>query len=136
MNLRELAGDIRQQTRAIKQHRLYLATPLELALGRFVLRFFSPARRKKFYQKNYPLWGGLTNMNLNSLWGPSAEEGPIDYLRAVSTGPATPLVFSVTTVGDHANVGLSYRTTVFSAEDIECVQRHFMQHLEQLREPT
>ena len=136
MNLRELAGDIRQQTRAIKQHRLYLATPLELALGRFVLRFFSPARRKKFYQKNYPLWGGLTNMNLNSLWEPSTEEGPIDYFRAVSTGPATPLVFSVTTVGDHASVGLSYRTTVFSAEDIECVQRHFMQHLEQLREPT
>lgn len=136
IGLRELAQDIRQQTLATKRHRLYLATPMELAVGRFLWRFFSPARRKKFYQKNYPLWAGLTNMNLNSLWQPSAEEGLIDYFRGVSTGPVTPLVFSVTTVGDHANVGLSYRSTVFSPQDIEQVQGHFVQHLEQLREQT
>ena len=37
--LRELASDIRQQTLAIKQKQLYLATPMELGVGRFVLRF-------------------------------------------------------------------------------------------------
>lgn len=132
--LRELAGDIRRQTLAIKQWQLYLATPMELGLGRFVLRFFSPERRKKFYQKNYPLWGGLTNMNLNSLWDPSKDGGPPDCFRGVSTGPVTPLVFSVTTVGDRANVGLSYRSTVFSPEDIERVKSNFTQQVEQLPE--
>jgi hypothetical protein len=131
--LQELARDIRQQTAVIKRRRLYLATPLELGLGRFVARFFSPERRRKFYQKNYPLWGGLTNMNLNSLWEQSHADGLLDYLRGVSTGPATPLVFSVTTVGDHANVALSYRSTVFSPQDIESVKNCFMQHLDQLR---
>jgi hypothetical protein len=134
ISLRELAGDIRRQTLAIKQRLLYLATPMELGLGRFVLRFFSPERRKKFYQKNYPLWGGLTNMNLNALWRQSPADGPMDYFRGVSTGPVTPLVLSVTTVGDRANVGLSYRTTIFSPEEIERVRHGFTQHLEELPE--
>lgn len=132
--LRELAGDIRRQTLAIKQRQLYLATPMELALGRFVLRFFSPERRRTFYQKNYPLWGGLTNMNLNVLWEHSEADGALDYFRGVSTGPVTPLVFSVTTFGGHANVGLSFRRTVFSPEDIQGVYRSFPEHLDQLSE--
>lgn len=132
--LRELAGDIRRQTLAIKQRQLYLATPMELALGRFVLRFFSPERRRTFYQKNYPLWGGLTNMNLNVLWEHSEADGALDYFRGVSTGPVTPLVFSVTTFGGHANVGLSFRRTVFSPEDIQGVYRSFLEHLDQLSE--
>lgn len=132
--LREVAGDVRRQTLAIKQKQLYLATPMELALGRFVLRFFSPDRRKKFYQKNYPLWGGLTNMNLNTLWGHSNDDSVMDYFRGVSTGPVTPLVFSVTTFGDHANIGLSYRRTVFSPEDIEGVKCNFLEQLDKLAE--
>ncbi len=122
VSLRQLAGEVCDQTRVIKRHRLYLGTPWELALGRGLLAFFSPEQRKKFYQKNYPLWGGITNMNLNSLW-PSAGAAPaLDYFRAVCTGPVTPLVLSVSTVGDHANIGLSYRTAVFTDQAIEQVK--------------
>ncbi len=120
IKLRELAGDIHQQTERVKRNKLYLAAPLELRLARFVLSFFSTARRKKLYLKNYPLWGGITNMILNPLW-PS----PPDYFRAVSTGPVTPLVLSVTTVGDHANIGLTYRTSVFSEADIAGLRNFF-----------
>ena len=48
---------------------------------------------------------------------------PADYLRAVSTGPATPLVLSITTVHERVRIGLSYRTTVYSPADIEQMQR-------------
>ena len=59
-------------------------------------------------------------MNLNSLWQPLEGNKPMDYFRAVSTGPATPLVLSVlTTVGEAANISLSYRSTVFLAGDID-----------------
>jgi hypothetical protein len=126
IELGELARDIRHRTRRIKDRRLYLGTPLELAFGRFMLSLFSPERRRKFYQKHYPLWGGITNMNLNTLRGPGDGKGPVDYLRAVSTGPATPLVLSVTTVGDHANVGLTYRPAVFSSADIERLATRFL----------
>jgi hypothetical protein len=133
ISLRELAGDIRQQTFPIKRHRLYLGTPLELGFARFVLRFFSPGRRRRFYAKYHPLWGGITNMNLNRLWEQSGRSAPMDYFRGVSTGPVTPLVLSVTTVGDRANLGLSYRTAVFSRTDIETLRDRFREYLEETR---
>jgi NRPS condensation-like uncharacterized protein len=130
MTLREFSEGIREQTSRIKRHKLYLGTPLELGLARFALRFFSPARRKKFYVKNYPLCGGITNMNVNSLWEQRGSGAVLDYFRGVSTGPVTPLVLSVTTFGDRVNIGLSYRPTVFSRNDIENLQRRFREHLD------
>jgi hypothetical protein len=133
ISLRELAGDIRERTSRIKRRKLYLGTPLELGFARFMLKFFSPARRKKFFAKYYPLWGGITNMNLNAVWKDAGSSAPLDYLRGVSTGPITPLALSVTTVGDRANLGLSYRTAVFSRNDIEGLQCRFREHLEETR---
>jgi NRPS condensation-like uncharacterized protein len=130
--LAELAKDIGRSTLKLKRQKLYLATPLELFLARFVLSLFSIERRKKWYQKNYPLWGGLTNMNINSLWQPREAAQPTDYLRAVSTGPASPLVLSFTTAGQAANIGLSYRSTVFSAADVERLMGCFLETLADL----
>ncbi len=132
VGLRELAGDIQEQTAAIKRRKLYLAMPLELALARFVGRFFSADRRRKLYAKYYPLWGGITNMNLNSLW-PAGGNAPLDHWRGVSTGPITPLVLSVTTAGERVNMGVSYRTSVFSREDIGQLQARFLRQLEAAR---
>lgn len=120
--LKDLAAAIRTQTERIKRTQLYLGTPAQLAFARLALHFFSTRGKRSFYQKHCPLWGGLTNMNLNTLWEDQAQDGPLDYLRAVSTGPVTPLVLSVTTVGERVNVGLSYRSTVFSAAEIGQLQ--------------
>src|SRR4029077_10803342 len=130
---RTLARDVRRQTAAIKGHKLYLGTPLELGFARFMLKFFSPERRTKFYPKNYPLWGGITNLNLNPLWNSELNAGPLDYFRGVSTGPATPLVLSVTTIHDRANIGLSYRSAVYSPEDMEGFTGRFLDELARLK---
>jgi len=134
--LPELARDIRCQTARVKRDRLYLGTPLDLALARTVFPLFSAERRRKFYAKNFPLWGGITNLNLNSLWQLAPDEKSPDYFRAVSTGPVTPLVFSVTTVRDRINVALTYRTTVFSSADIENLKRDFLDALRLLDAPV
>ena len=117
--IERLAREIQQQTLRIKEGKLYLGTPIDLWFGRILVSLQSPGRRKKFYPKNYPLWGGITNMNLNPLWEQRDKEREISYFRAVSTGPITPLVLSVTTVKDVANIGLSYKKTVFSEPEIE-----------------
>jgi hypothetical protein len=132
LSLEKLARAIGRQTGRIKAARLYLATPVQLAVVRLAWRFFSTKRTRSFYQKQCPLWGGITNMNINPLWEPTSPDGPPDYFRAVSTGPATPLVFSVTTAGDRVNIGLSYRTTVFSATEIQQVQSRFVTGVTQL----
>ena len=61
-------------------------------------------------------------MNLNPLWPQPNDGRTFDYFRAVSTGPATPLVLSATTVGEAVNLGLTFRRTVFSPEDRRQIQ--------------
>jgi NRPS condensation-like uncharacterized protein len=134
ITLRKLAREIACQTEPIKRHKLYLAAPLELEFARFMLKFFSPVRQKKFYAKHYPLWGGITNLNLNSVWDPIGQSAPLDYFRGVSTGPVTPLVLSVTTIGERMNLGVSYRVSVFSSHDVQNLQCRFREHLEETRE--
>ena len=134
--LAELAREVRRQTVRIKANRLPVGTPLELRFARMLLRLFSLERRRKFYQKNYPLWGGLTNMNLDSIWPANTGEPPVEYLRAVSTGPATPLVLSITTAGGGVTVGLSYRTACFSAAAVEQVKGCFLESVRGLPYPA
>ncbi len=136
ISVKALAADVHRQTLRIKQTSRYMGTPVDLACARAMLSFLSISRKRKFHQKYYPLWGGVTNMNLNTLWPQSAGEQPVDYLRAVSTGPATPLVLSITTVRDVVNIGLSFRTTVFSPADIERVKSEFLNLLKHLEDPS
>jgi NRPS condensation-like uncharacterized protein len=131
ISLADLARDVSFQTRTIKSERLYVGMPIELMIGRILLSVFSKKRRQKLQQKSYPLWGGVTNMNLNALW-PEFRDHPVNYFRAVSTGPATPLVLSVTTAGEFLNIGVSYRKTVFSEDQIKQIKNDFLHLLGQL----
>jgi NRPS condensation-like uncharacterized protein len=132
ISLRELALAVRQQSLTVKRGKLYAGTPLEMLLARPLLARFSLERRKKIYHKNYPLWGGITNLNLNPLWPPNATTTAFDYFRAVSTGPVTPLVLSITTVGESVNVGISYRRNIHSAPTIGQVEAKFLSALTKL----
>ena len=132
MSLRGLAEDIHRITQRVKRDRLYLAASVEMALAGAALACFSPARRKKVYPKNYPLWGGITNLNLNPLWPHSEVSPPLDYFRAVSTGPVTPVVLSATTVGDAVNLGVSYRTSFFSETEMGQLKNVFLEQVEQI----
>jgi hypothetical protein len=124
--LRTLANDIQRQTGRIKRDRRFMAAAVDTTLARFCLHFLTPERRARFFPKHYPLWGGVTNMNLNPVW-PQPEHGPgVDYLRAVSTGPVTPLVLSLTTVRNVVNVGLTFRTAVFDSAAVATLQAGFL----------
>lgn len=135
VGLRELATAVRSETSRIKRGRLYLGAPLELAFARWWLGFLSGERRARFYQTHFPLWGGISNMNLNPLW-PGGGQGSVrDYFRAVSTGPATPLVLSLTSLGQRTNIGVSYLTAIYSAADIEAVKQCFLESVRALQPP-
>ena len=124
-DISQLARSIAIQTRRFKRGGLHLANTLEMGLVLRLMSLFSTNQRRRFYPKNYPLWGGLTNMNLKTLpLAPTAAQ-PLDYVRAVSTGPVTPLVLSVTTFGKGVNLTMSYRTSVFSRPEISAVRERF-----------
>jgi NRPS condensation-like uncharacterized protein len=133
--LAHLARDLGRQTRVIKQKRLYLGAALDLTFGRLIMSLFSERRRKKLYHRYYPLWGGLTNMNLNAIWPQPEGARPMEYFRAVSTGPIAPLVASITTSGHTATVGFAYRTAALTAPEVERVKASFREPIGPLALP-
>ena len=124
--LPQLARSIAAQTRHFKHGGLHLANALEMGLVLRLMSLFSTNQRRRFYPKNYPLWGGLTNMNLTRLPVEPAPALPTDYLRTVSTGPVTPLVLSATTFHKGVNLAMSYRTSVFAPAEISGVRGRFL----------
>ncbi len=134
VQLKDIVLDVHAQTEWIKRRKLYLRSPLDLGVARFLMRTFAPRRQRNFYQKYYPLWGGITNVNLNTLWKQTAGEGTVDYFRAVSTGPVCPVVASITTVVDRINIGLSFRQAAFTADDIKRIASEFSRELECLED--
>lgn len=135
MSTATLAREVRQQTCSIKRRRVYLGAPVELMVGRWMLKRLAPSRRHKFFQKHYPLWGGITNVNLNPLCKQVDGAAPADYFRAVSTGPVTPLVLSITTIGELINIGVTYRPAVYPPEEIRRLQERLLDAIEELNSP-
>lgn len=127
--LEQIVTDVREQTEKIKKYRIYLRAIIDQFLALRLMSLLTPERQKKFYPKYYPLWAGITNVNLKTLWDLSEESESIDYIRAVSTGPVSPLVFSFTTVKDKLNIGVSYRTTVYSKADIDKIIHNFSKYI-------
>jgi hypothetical protein len=64
-------------------------------------------------------------MNIDPIWEKETDEDLQEYVRAVSTGPATPLVLAITTFRNQLNIGLTYRSTAFSPSEIDEFQRRF-----------
>jgi NRPS condensation-like uncharacterized protein len=128
-SLEQVVKDVRGQTARIKKYRIYLRSIIDQFFALNLMSLLTPERQRKFYPKYYPLWAGITNVNLKTLWDVSEENEPIDYIRAVSTGPVSPLVFSFTTVKDKLNVGVSYRTTVYSKADIDKIIDDFSKYI-------
>ncbi|MEP6998461.1 MAG: hypothetical protein ABI900_12485 [Betaproteobacteria bacterium] len=110
MPLRELARFVGSETGRIKQRKLYLQTLLAIGLSSLQWRHLSNEERQRFHAKNYAVWAGVTPLQLNALW-PEAKVYPfrLGYIRAVSTGPLSPVVVALTTLGDVVEVALSFR---------------------------
>jgi hypothetical protein len=114
ISLRELARDIRAQSSQWRKRRLYLQTLVVMGYTSIVWRFLGLPQRQGFHHKNWPVWAGVTMLNVDALWREGgAADAPPPYLRAVSTGPLAPVVFAVTTVGGAIEAGISYRTAAF-----------------------
>jgi hypothetical protein len=117
--LAQLARDVHLETTRIKTGKLYLQTLAAVRLNSIVWWFLNERRRRRLYAKAYPVWAGVTALNVNALW--RARDGastPPDYVRAVPTGPLAPLVVAATTCGNTLHLGVSYRRSAFSREKV------------------
>jgi hypothetical protein len=115
-----LVRDVHAETTRVKREKLYLQTLLAMRYVATVWRALSPDQRAGFYAKTYPIWAGLSALNVNALWPrPNEAVPPPVYIRGVPTGPVAPVVLAVTTAGDTLYAGLSFRTAAFTRADID-----------------
>src|SRR2546428_4292432 len=131
--LPQLTREIHVQTARIKEHKLYLQTLLALGWVALAWRFLGPDRRPRSLAQHYPIWAGITSLNIDSLWaGPRAGAAAAEYLRAVPTGPLAPLVVAATTLGGVLQLGFSFRAADISRDTVERVAAEFIRHIETL----
>lgn len=133
-SLEALARDVKQATSRIKTERLYLQTLVAMRLNDIGWRFMDDRRRQRLYTKSFPVWAGLTTLNVNALWTP--REGvamPAGYRRAVPTGPLAPLVVAATTCGTTLELGISYRASAAIAPRVARIASDLRQTLRSLQ---
>jgi len=120
MGLRELATFVHAETSRVKRGKLYLQTLLAIGLSGLQWRFLSVEQRRGFHAKNYAVWAGVTPLYLDALW-PAARTYPfrVEYVRAVATGPLSPIVVALTTLGEVVQVAVSFRTAALDRERVD-----------------
>ncbi|MBK6336168.1 MAG: hypothetical protein IPN24_19880 [Betaproteobacteria bacterium] len=116
-----LARDLQVQTRRTKQRKYYLQTLTGIAASGLAWRFMAPEVRAVFHAKNYPVWGGVTLLNVEALWREAGGQAPADYFRGVPTGPMAPLVVAASTVNGRLHLGYSWRVAAFDRETVDNV---------------
>ena len=133
IGLREIAQDIRAQSMEWKSRRLYLQTLVVMFYSSIVWRFLGLEQRQRFHLKNWPVWVGVTMLNVDALWREGGGAWPVPaYVRAVSTGPLAPIVVAVTTAGGMLEAGISYRTAAFAGGTVERIAEETRQALTRL----
>ena len=133
MALRELAQDVHAQSMEWKSRRLYLQTLVVMFYSSIVWRFLGLEQRQRFHLKNWPVWVGVTMLNVDALWREGGGAWPVPaYVRAVSTGPLAPIVVAVTTAGGMLEAGISYRTAAFADGTVERIAEETRQALTRL----
>jgi len=133
VGLDELTRRIAVATRAKKEQRSYLDSAVNLRVASAIWPRLKPESRLHFTRRALPLTAGISNVHLRGSWIEREGAGRIlDFSRAVSNGPALPLVVSPTTIRDQMNIAVSYRMTGFSQFKIDGIMESFLKQLETL----
>ncbi len=119
ISLETLARDVHVQTQRMKRRKLYLQTLWLLGGVGLAWRWMTPGQRARLYAKAYPVWGGISALDVEALWRAGGPAAPVlHYLRGISTGPFSPLVLAPASVGACLHIGVSWRPSAFTREDV------------------
>jgi hypothetical protein len=123
IGLQQLAQEVHITSAHIRRRHLYLQSIMALGVSGLLWPLLSQSRRQRLYPKHFPVWAGITSLNLGPIWtrAQSADTAQLEYQRAVPTGPLCPLVLAVTTAHDVLHLGIAFRTAAFTREQVDAV---------------
>ena len=108
----ELGPGCAPADRADQIGKLYLQTLLALSLRTPGMAAAVRRAQARNVRQGLPVWAGVTALNADALWPPSATRSPTEYVRAASTRTLA-LVFALTSFARAAHLGVIYRPAVF-----------------------
>ena len=132
IELRQLASEVHAETERIKKEKLYLQTLLALGWTGMVWRFLTPERRRGLLAKHYPIWAGVTGLNIDALWSVTQPPDALEYVRAVPTGPLAPLAFAITTLRGTMQIGVSFRIADVARDTAERIAEEIVRQIHEL----
>jgi hypothetical protein len=132
VDLRQLACEVHAETERIKKEKLYLQTLLALGWTGMAWRFLTPERRRGMLAKHYPIWAGVTGLNIDALWSKTLPTDALEYVRAVPTGPLAPLAFAITTFRGSMQIGVSFRIADVAPDTAEQIARRIVSQIQKL----
>ena len=135
LELRALTLQVHAASHALKSQHRYLSSLFGLGLSALIWPFLNGVQRCGLYAKHYPLWAGATTLNLNPIWSDSgaARSAALDYMRAVPTGPMTPLVLAATTAHEVLHLGIAYRRAAYTSAAAEGIAARLLRCFEELQ---
>ena len=92
-----------------------------------------PKKLFRFYRKDFPLAGGVSNVNLNPTWVGRYHPDPIlSYARISPAGPMPSIVFSTTTLGSNLQVSVTFRRSLLDDDRAATMADAFAERLKSL----
>jgi len=126
-----LVRSVASQNRVNKESGLAQVSMFWMAAAMAVNKFIPDRDLYKFYRKELPMSGGLSNVNMNDTWARRYHPDLLkDYWRVSPTGPLVPVVFSTTTVGGRMTLALTCRETLMEADESQRMATEVARRLE------
>jgi len=137
MSLPRLLQQVATQTRQLKsEHRASRSHRVWRVALQCWQREHRPEKNARFFMKSTPIMAGLSNVNLDACEHTQALSQmtgalqPLAYWRVSPTGPLLPLVFTLTTYQGELSLGVTYRRTAYSSDDIHRLVGSFIASLQ------
>ncbi len=134
-----LVQQIAQRSRQVKQSAEAVRAFDSFAVAQFWWQRYRHARHHAdFFAKNLPTVAGISNVNLTGSWCnspvPDAAGLPavLDYVRISPTGPLSPLVLTLTTIGSQLTLATTWRTMAFNPQQVSQIIERFKSVLGEL----
>ena len=132
-----LVRSIASQNRVNKESGLAQVSMFWMAAAMAANRFVPNENLYKFYRKELPMAGGLSNVNMNDTWATRYCPDVLkDYWRVSPTGPLVPVVFSTTTLGGRMTLAVTCREALMETQESEKMTESVVRRLEFVANPA
>ncbi len=126
----DIVSRVAQQTRVSKERKSYRVYSAQLETMSRLWDYAPEWLNRSFSPRAFPAVGMISNTNLSDFLADEVAAARIgNYFRLTGTGPLSPMMMSVTTVGPVLNITTTHHGNKFSQSEIQWLGSHVQSRL-------